>query len=112
MSADLTLTNARLPDGQLVDVAIADGMVASVDPAGSTASNTDPGSDPNPDPGSNPTLDLGGDLLLCAPAEPHAHIDKAFTADEIGNPTGDLTGAIMSWREHYESDQYDRDQGL
>ena len=110
MSANLTLANARLPDGQLVDVAIADGVVASVDPAGSAASDPDPGSDPNPDAGSNPTLDLGGDLLLCAPAEPHAHIDKAFTADEIGNPTGDLTGAIMSWREHYESDQYDRDQ--
>ena len=100
MPADLTLTNARLPDGQLVDVAIAGGVVASVNPAGSVAN------DPSPDS----TLDLAGDLLLCAPAEPHAHIDKAFTADEIGNPTGDLTGAIMSWRKHYESDQYDRDQ--
>jgi cytosine deaminase len=36
-------------------------------------------------------------LLLPAPAEPHAHLDKAFTADRVHNPTGDLLGAIGSW---------------
>ena len=30
--------------------------------------------------------DLGGWLLLPAMAEPHAHLDKALTADEIPNP--------------------------
>jgi len=35
-----------------------------------------------------------GYLLLPAPAEPHAHLDKALTADLVPNPAGDLMGAI------------------
>ena len=31
--------------------------------------------------------------------EPHAHIDKALTAELIPNPTGDLRGAIDAWIE-------------
>jgi cytosine deaminase len=30
-----------------------------------------------------------------AMAEPHGHVDKAYTADEYPNPTGDLHGAIV-----------------
>lgn len=41
--------------------------------------------------------DLDGWLLLPAPAEPHAHLDKALTADLVDNPTGDLLGAIAGW---------------
>ena len=37
-----------------------------------------------------------GSLLTCALAEPHAHLDKAFLAERIHNPTGDLMGAIMA----------------
>jgi len=33
-------------------------------------------------------------LLLPAFAEPHAHLDKAFLAERVENPTGDLLGAI------------------
>ena len=33
-------------------------------------------------------LDLDGYLLLPAPAEPHAHLDKAFMADRVPNPHG------------------------
>jgi cytosine deaminase len=38
--------------------------------------------------------DLTGHLLLPAPAEPHAHLDKALLADRAPNRTGDLAGAI------------------
>ena len=44
------------------------------------------------------TLDLAGFLLLPAAAEPHAHLDKALTADRVLNPAGDLLGAIIAWR--------------
>ena len=37
-----------------------------------------------------------GSLLTCSLAEPHAHLDKAFLAERIHNPTGDLMGAIMA----------------
>lgn len=40
---------------------------------------------------------LSGWLLLPAPAEPHAHLDKALTADRVPNRTGDLMGAIEAW---------------
>ena len=132
---DAILTNARLADGRLVDVAIADGVVRSLTPASADSeSNGDPqpansqGADPHAvdphatdihaadphaaDPHATATHDLGGDLLLCAPAEPHAHIDKAFTADTIPNLAGDLGGAIAGWQDHYSSPQYDPEQDL
>ena len=40
------------------------------------------------------TSDLKGKLLLPPLAEPHAHLDKAFLADRVGNDSGDLMGAI------------------
>ena len=82
------LRNARLADGRHVDVRIdtAAGTIAGVAAAGSTA--TDDAIDAD---------DLGGWLLLPAMAEPHAHLDKALTADEVPNPEGDLRGAIDAW---------------
>lgn len=38
--------------------------------------------------------DLEGHLLLPAPAEPHAHLDKALLGQRAPNRTGDLAGAI------------------
>jgi cytosine/creatinine deaminase len=38
----------------------------------------------------------GGYILLPAFAEPHAHLDKAFLAERVENPTGDLMGAILA----------------
>ena len=40
--------------------------------------------------------DLDGYLLLAAAVEPHAHLDKAFLAERVENPTGDLIGAITA----------------
>ncbi|MDT0267722.1 hydrolase [Streptomyces sp. DSM 44915] len=71
----LLLRGPRLADGRLVDVALADGRIAAVAPAGTL----------HPDrPGD--LVDLSGYLLLPAPAEPHAHHDTALTA--AGGPAG------------------------
>lgn len=45
------------------------------------------------------TVDLRGYVLLTAPAEPHAHLDKAFSWDALRPPLTDLHGAISSWRQ-------------
>ncbi len=79
------LANARLTDGRLVDVHIKEGNISRVEPV-------DAESSPTAD-----SEDLGGWLLLPAMVEPHAHLDKALTAEEIPNPKGDLMGAIDAW---------------
>ena len=87
------LRNARLADGRRVDVSIdgADGTISDVTDAGLNA--IDDAADVD---------DLDGWLLLPAMAEPHAHLDKALTADEVPNPKGDLMGAINAWFEAAE----------
>ncbi len=77
------LTNARLADGRHVDLRTADGRIAEV-------VNHEPGA-------TRSGTDLGGWLLMAAMAEPHAHLDKALTADLVPNPAGDLSGAITAW---------------
>jgi cytosine deaminase len=42
-------------------------------------------------------LDCSEMTLLPAPAEPHAHLDKALSMDRVPNPTGDLEGACAAW---------------
>lgn len=51
------------------------------------------------------SLETAGYLVLPAPAEPHAHLDKALTADRVRNPAGDLMGAITAWIDHRSSIQ-------
>lgn len=46
------------------------------------------------------TVDLTGMVVLPAPVEPHAHLDKALSGDAAPNPAGDLPGAIAAWRVH------------
>lgn len=53
--------------------------------------------DPNGGASVTTDIDLEGWLLLPAPAEPHAHLDKALTVSEVPNPRGDLLGAIEAW---------------
>ncbi len=87
------LRNARLSDGRNVDVTVdpRDGTISSVLAAGSSPADGDTKEN------AADVDDLGGWLLLPAMAEPHAHLDKALTADEIPNPAGDLMGAINAW---------------
>ena len=54
------------------------------------------------------TLELDDFLLLTAPADPHAHLDKALSWDAIRPPMGDLSLAIESW--HAYSDQMTVDE--
>lgn len=79
----MLLRNARLADGRAVDVRLCldmiDAVAASLVPAAGEE-----------------VLDLDGRLLLPAPAEPHAHLDKAFLAERFENPTGDLIGAVTA----------------
>ncbi len=94
MTADLPrpvalLRGATLASGDVVDVAITGGTVTDVAPAGTRPANGAPA------PGA--VLDLSGYLLLTAPAEPHAHLDKALSFDLIRPPLGDLGSAIDSW---------------
>jgi cytosine deaminase len=62
------------------DVLVVDGVIAEVGPRITTTADI--------------TIDLDGQLLLAAAAEPHAHLDKAFLAERAENVTGDLGGAI------------------
>ncbi len=79
------LQNARLSDGRQVDLVVDGGHITAIHDAGEA-----PDADQAVD-------DLGGWLLLPAMAEPHAHLDKALTAEKVPNPTGDLLGAIDAW---------------
>ncbi len=74
----LAITNALLADGTVTTVHIANGVVVDQPAAGAA------------------TLDAAGRLVLPAMAEAHAHLDKAFLAETVPNPTGDLMGAIVN----------------
>jgi cytosine deaminase len=80
------LTNATLADGSRADLRAEGGRVAELHPAGELA---------GPD-----ALDLDGYVLLPAPAEPHAHLDKALTAERVQVQAGDLNSAIEAWHQH------------
>ncbi len=82
MSATV-LKRATTLDGDVVDVRIAGKLIDYV------ASTITPGA-------GDIVVDLEGHLLLAAAVEPHAHLDKAFLAERIENPTGDLMGAILA----------------
>ncbi len=110
------LRNGRLPDGRLVDITVDDdgivgsvtdagpgGEGATVDAADGAAADGGAGAGGGSGSGrarSGPAAtehDLAGWLVLAAMAEPHAHLDKALTAELVPNPKGDLLGAIDAW---------------
>lgn len=82
MSTTLTLRSASLTDGRIVDIAISGGLIASITPA--TERSVE-----------NGDFDASGYIVMPSFVEPHAHLDKAFLADRIENPSGDLMGAIV-----------------
>lgn len=79
--ADLFIENALLADGKVTSLRISSGLIASV--GGPAESGDD-------------RFDAVGALVLPALAEAHAHLDKAFLAETVSNPTGDLLGAIVA----------------
>ncbi len=86
-SRPLVLRHAHLADGTVADVRIVGDSIVGVD-SHIDASPTDQ------------CVELDGWLLLPAFAEPHAHLDKAFLAEVVPNPTGDLMGAIEAMEAH------------
>lgn len=84
------LRNATVVGGGSFDVDIRNGVITAIDEAGTSPPSL-----------TESSYDLDGYLLLAAPADPHAHLDKAFSADQVQNPAGDLSGAIEVWQRHY-----------
>jgi cytosine/creatinine deaminase len=85
MPAEVVLRGARFLDGSVGEVYVASGRVVGA---------VGPGAE---------VVELEGRLLLPAMAEPHAHLDKAYTADRLVNPAGDLSTAIDVMREGWAS---------
>ena len=90
--ADVLLRSVTLPDGTRADVRLSGGRIATID------HSTD---DPPAPPDGAGVHELDGWLVLPSPVEPHAHLDKAYTADLVANPSGDLLGAIEAWIARY-----------
>ena len=96
------LAGVTTATGRRVDVLVAGGIITAVEdaaekvPAASVAhaSHAVHGAD---------VIDLRGYVLLAAPVEPHAHLDKALLANRTPNPTFDLAGAITAVRQAYRS---------
>jgi cytosine deaminase len=86
------LRGATLADGSAVDIDLThhEGhvVVSAVRPTDSADEVPD-----SPD-----VIDLRGYVLLTAPAEPHAHLDKALSWDVLQPPLGNLHDAIANWK--------------
>ncbi len=81
MAQSLLLTSATLTDGRVVDIKIENGVVTHIELSPSQLVADEQHS-------------LVGYVIANSFVEPHAHLDKAFLADRISNPAGDLMGAI------------------
>jgi cytosine deaminase len=84
-AARLRLVGAIAPDGDPITLECTGDRITAVD-RGPTPEAIEPGTE---------VLDVSGHILMPGLAEPHAHVDKAYTADDYPNPTGDLEGAIL-----------------
>jgi cytosine deaminase len=71
-----------LADGSVVDVAVTESLISWIGPSGHCPIST------------SKIFSLLGHVVTNSFVEPHAHLDKAFLADRISNPSGDLMGAI------------------
>ncbi len=96
MSGTTVLTKARLADGRLVDISIDDGTVSAIAPNGTADGNDRPSTGQN----RGRHRDLRGHIVLPGFREPHAHLDKALSAETVDNPAGDLGGAITAWLDY------------
>ena len=98
-SSSTWLRGAALADGRVVDVELNphSGTITAVEPARREVPRDAHPADPVPSGTPHTEIDLEGYLLLPAPVEPHAHLDKALTADLVPNLRGDLVGAIEVW---------------
>ncbi len=93
---ELILVDALLPDGRRTDIGIRSGRISAVGDLDTT-------------PHTGGIHDLAGALVIPSLVEPHAHLDKALTADVVPNPTLDLAGAVQAWRQATKAGRFDRD---
>jgi len=83
---DLLVTNARLPDGALVDIAVADGRIGDVSP--------------NIAAPAGKTIDAGGQLVTPPFVDSHFHMDSTLTyGTPRYNESGTLLEGIALWDE-------------
>ena len=88
------LASVSLLDQGSVDIDIDNQRITAISPAASTSTNAE-------------VFNLTGHVLVPSFVEPHAHLDKAFLADRISNPTGDLLGAIHGLEEVRDTITFD-----
>ena len=77
-------------DGRHVDIGCSSGVIAEIAATGTVAMHGvwEP--------------DVNDELVLAAPVEMHAHLDKANTADLFEATAGDLGAAIQTWAKAYD----------
>ncbi len=81
--SDITLfTGAQLADGAIVDISVTGSRISWIGPVDQCPTSH------------SSIISLAGHVVTTSFVEPHAHLDKAFLADRITNPSGDLMGAI------------------
>lgn len=78
---DLVLRQATLVGGRTVDIGVANGRIAALEP--NLPLNT------------GPELHVNGQLTIRGYADPHMHLDKAFLAERQPNESGTLAEAIQ-----------------
>ncbi|CAD6010758.1 amidohydrolase family protein [Agreia sp. COWG] len=94
---DLLLRSARLVDRpQLVDIAVADGVIVDVSPVGGIP------------PAADRVVDCRGRVVIPGLIEAHLHVDKALLDRERSNPDGTLAGAIAVTAELKRGFTHDR----
>ncbi|MCU1380907.1 MAG: hypothetical protein JWN29_3890 [Acidimicrobiales bacterium] len=79
------LAGGHLADGTAADIRIHGDQITEVGP--------------RLEPRGDEVVDCTGMVVLDAPVEPHAHIDKAGTFGIAPNPAGDLPNAVAAWRD-------------
>jgi cytosine deaminase len=81
----MLLAGATVSDGSTIDIRLDGDRIVAIGPSLARRDED--------------VVDLRDHLLLPAFAEPHAHLDKAFLAERVTNPTGDLMGAILAMQD-------------
>jgi cytosine/creatinine deaminase len=89
-SAGYLVRDVSLADGRVVDLRLADGRITDLSPAG--------GPD-RPDDAGWRAVPAAGLLALPAFVDIHAHLDKAYTRDDLADHDGTLPAAIRAMSE-------------
>lgn len=84
MEDHVIVASARGADGSVVDVRLGDGRIQEVTPAGGQAERA--------------YLVADGLMALPEPVEPHCHLDRILTIDDVA-PSGGLDTAVGWWHE-------------